>query len=197
MSVCICVYILVCVSLWECCKGVWVCVCVERQSLRWKRLEHIPKLRRRSGGERVSKKRVLLTLRTLLEFRWFSNWIFLSSTHSDCVYHLPNYCPYLSCSRPSSFICSFTGMKVKVLVTQSCLTLWHPKDYSPPGSSVQGILQARIMQWFASPILPTQGSNPALLHCRQILYHLSQRGSPPVGMDLEKYFIVRKNMWVS
>ena len=123
MSVCICVYILVCVSLWECCKGVWVCVCVERQSLRWKRLEHIPKLRRRSGGERVSKKRVLLTLRTLLEFRWFSNWIFLSSTHSDCVYHLPNYCPYLSCSRPSSFICSFTGMKVKVLVTQSCLTL--------------------------------------------------------------------------
>ena len=27
-------------------------------------------------------------------------------------------------------------------------------------------------------ILPTQGPNPGLLHCRQILYHLSQQGSP-------------------
>ena len=27
-------------------------------------------------------------------------------------------------------------------------------------------------------IFPTQGSNPGLLHCRQILYHLSQQGSP-------------------
>ena len=27
-------------------------------------------------------------------------------------------------------------------------------------------------------IFPTQGSNPSLLHCRQILYHLSHQGSP-------------------
>ena len=27
-------------------------------------------------------------------------------------------------------------------------------------------------------IFPTQGSNPGLLHCRQILYHLSHQGSP-------------------
>ena len=27
-------------------------------------------------------------------------------------------------------------------------------------------------------IFPTQGSNPGLLHCRRILYHLSQQGSP-------------------
>ena len=27
-------------------------------------------------------------------------------------------------------------------------------------------------------IFPTQGSNPGHLHCRQILYHLSQQGSP-------------------
>ena len=29
-------------------------------------------------------------------------------------------------------------------------------------------------------IIPTQGLNPGLLHCRQILYHLSHQGSPPV-----------------
>ena len=33
---------------------------------------------------------------------------------------------------------------VKVKVAQSCPTLCNPKDCSPPGSSVHGILQARI-----------------------------------------------------
>ena len=36
-----------------------------------------------------------------------------------------------------------------VLVTQSCLTLCDPMNYSPPGSSVHEILQARILQWAA------------------------------------------------
>jgi len=32
---------------------------------------------------------------------------------------------------------------------QSCLTLCHPIDGSPPGSSIPGILQARILKWVA------------------------------------------------
>ena len=36
-------------------------------------------------------------------------------------------------------------VKVKVLVTQSCPNLCNPKNCSPPGSSVHGILQARIL----------------------------------------------------
>ena len=40
-------------------------------------------------------------------------------------------------------------MCVRVLVTQSCLTLCNPVDYSPPGSSIHGILQARILEWVA------------------------------------------------
>jgi len=39
--------------------------------------------------------------------------------------------------------------KVKVLVTQSCSTLCDPMDCGPPGSSVHGILQARILEWVA------------------------------------------------
>ena len=43
---------------------------------------------------------------------------------------------------------------------------WH----SPPGPSVHGILQARILEWVAMPfsrgIFPTQGSNQGPLHCR-------------------------------
>ena len=40
---------------------------------------------------------------------------------------------------------------VVVLVAQSCLTLCDPTDSNPPGSSVYGILQARILEWIATP----------------------------------------------
>ena len=35
-------------------------------------------------------------------------------------------------------------------VTQSCLTLFDPVDCSLPGSSLHGILQARVLEWGAS-----------------------------------------------
>ena len=41
--------------------------------------------------------------------------------------------------------------KVKLLVVQSCPTLCDPMDCSLPGSSVHGILQARILEWVAIP----------------------------------------------
>ena len=65
----------------------------------------------------------------------------------------------------------------------SCATLCDPTDYSPPGSSVHGILQARVLEWVAmllQGISPTQGSNPGLPHCRRILYHLSHQGTPSI-----------------
>ena len=42
-------------------------------------------------------------------------------------------------------------MKVKSEseVAQSCLTLSDPMDYSPPGSSIHGIFQARVLEWGA------------------------------------------------
>ena len=40
--------------------------------------------------------------------------------------------------------------KVKVLIAQLYLTLCDPKDCSPPGSSVRGVLQARILEWVSS-----------------------------------------------
>ena len=69
--------------------------------------------------------------------------------------------------------------KMKVKVAQSCPTPCDPMDYT-----VHVILQARILQWVAFPfsrgIFPTQGLNPGLLHCRQILYQLSHQGSPRI-----------------
>ena len=42
-------------------------------------------------------------------------------------------------------------VKVKVLVALFRLTLCNPMGVSPPGSSVHGILQARILEWVAIP----------------------------------------------
>ena len=54
-------------------------------------------------------------------------------------------------------------------------------DCSPPGSSVHGILQGRILEWVASPSpgdLPNQGSNLGLSHCRQTLLPTESPGKP-------------------
>ena len=68
---------------------------------------------------------------------------------------------------------------LEVQVPQLCLTLGNPMDYT-----VHGILQVRILEWvafrFSRGIFPTQGSNPGLPHCRQILYQLSHQGSPRI-----------------
>ena len=40
---------------------------------------------------------------------------------------------------------------VLFLVAQSCQALCGPLDCNPPGSSVHGILQARILEWVAMP----------------------------------------------
>ena len=52
----------------------------------------------------------------------------------------------------SSLLCKFFLVAVWVRafsVAQSCPTLRDPMDSSPPGSSVHGIFQARIMEWVA------------------------------------------------
>ena len=76
-----------------------------------------------------------------------------------------------------------------VLVTQSCLTLCNPMDSSLPGSSVHGILQARILEWIAFPSpgdLPNPGIepwSPAL----QAHYLLSEPPGKPRGTP-QRYF---------
>ena len=59
----------------------------------------------------------------------------------------------------------------------------HPRDCSPPGSSVHGIFQVKILEWVA--ISFSRGSSwprdwkrvpsPCLLRCRWILYHWATR----------------------
>ena len=100
------------------------------------------------------------------------------------------------------FLCSIKR-PMKVKVTQPCLTLCNPKDYSPRGSSVHGILQARILEWVAIPF--SRGSSQTrdwTPHCRRILYHLSHHGSPKIlGVGslslLQQIFPTQESNWVS
>ena len=64
-------------------------------------------------------------------------------------------------------------MKVKVLVIQSCWTLCNPKDCSLCTQNSPGKKTRVCCHSLLQGIFQTQGSNPGLLHCRQILYHLS------------------------
>ena len=61
-------------------------------------------------------------------------------------------------------------------------TLCNPMDCNLPGSSVHGDSLGKNTgvgcHAFLQGIVSTQGSNPGLPHCRQILYHLSHQESP-------------------
>ena len=87
------------------------------------------------------------------------------------------------------------------LVTQLCLTLWDFMDYILPGSSVHGILQARILEWVTMP--SSRGSfqpkdqTQGLLHCRWILYHLSHQGSSYIYIYTECIYLKLKSIWTS
>ena len=73
--------------------------------------------------------------------------------------------------------------KMSVLVPQWCPTLCDAMDYNLPGSLSMEFSRQEYWSGYHSllqEIFLTQGSNPALPHCRQILYHLSHQGSPSI-----------------
>ena len=47
------------------------------------------------------------------------------------------------------FLLQFMKVKNESEVAQLCLTLSDPVDHSPPGSSIHGIFQARVLEWGA------------------------------------------------
>ena len=65
------------------------------------------------------------------------------------------------------------------LVAQSCLTLCDSWTEAHQAPLSMGFSRQEYWSGLSCPppeIFPTQGSNPGLLHCKQILYHLSHQG---------------------
>ena len=94
-------------------------------------------------------------------------------------------CPSLSpgvCS--NSCLLSLWCYLIMILCAQSlqpCLTLWDPMDYSLPGSSVYGILQARILEQVVIPFFRGSSQPRDQTHMSALLKDslpLSHQGSP-------------------
>ena len=94
-----------------------------------------------------------------------SSFVFAAATAAKLLQSCPTLCdphrrqptrlprPWDSPSKNTGVGCHFLlqWMKVKSEreVAQLCPTLCDPMDCSPPGSSVHGILQARVLEWIA------------------------------------------------
>ena len=91
------------------------------------------------------------------------------------------------CVHVIMLLCTFYSLgrvvwTFETLVSESCSvmsdSLWPRGLYSPwnfPGHNV-GVGSLSLLH----RIFPTQGLNPGLPHCRQILYQLSHKGSPKI-----------------
>ena len=99
---------------------------------------------------------------------------------------------------------------VCALSLQSCPTLCDPMDFSPPGSSLHGILQVRILELVVMPssrvcIFPTQGLNLSplsLLHWQLGSLRLVSPGKPIIilnGGDFlpwRQRYVPRYQQWI-
>ena len=93
-------------------------------------------------------------------------------TRLPCAWDSPGKNTGVGCH----FLLQCVKVKSESEVTQSCPTLHDPMDCSPPGSSIHGIFQARVLEWGAIAFL-TLGSNLCLTHRGQVLYCLSYPSS--------------------
>ena len=78
------------------------------------------------------------------------------------------------------------------LVAQSCPALCGPVDYSLPGPSVHGILQARILEWVAIRSLgdlPDPGIKPGSSVLQEDSLPAEPRGKPHQWLSLKNYIM--------
>ena len=85
---------------------------------------------------------------------------------------------------PRNILCSYLMKGVETPCVLGCVRLCNPMDYSPPGSSVQGIFQARILQHIIISCSrgSSQSRDQTRFYCvscvgRWILYHLGSHTS--------------------
>ena len=114
----------------------------------------------------------------------FSLFLYCLSFQSQFSWILRGSCTWFW--RRRATWASVYEVKLKVFVAQSCLTLGSPMDCSPPSSSVQGILQARILEWVAIPF--SRGSScPGIEPRSPTLQADSLLSEPPRKSILNKH----------
>ena len=122
-------------------------------------------------------------------FSWTEGFKYFWSDAKECDYNVHFIC-----------VCVFVCVCVCWVTSNS---LW-PIDFSTWGSSVHGDSPGQntgvSCHALLQVIFPTQGSNPGLPHCRQILYWLSHQGKPKdTGVGslsvLQGIFLTQESNW--
>ena len=93
----------------------------------------------------------------------------------------------------SSLNCDVVCYSVNCSVISDSATLWTVACQAPLSMEFSSQNRGVVCHSLLQGIFLTQGSNPGLLHCRQILCHLSHQGSPNCYVALGKllnFFIV-------
>ena len=91
--------------------------------------------------------------------------------------------------------------RTKCVFSQSCLTLCNPMNCSPPGLSVHGIFQARILEWIAIPYSRgiSQPRDRTLVSClaMQEIWVRSLGGEGPMeeGMAIHSSILAWRIPW--
>ena len=133
--------------------------------------------------------------------------VYLGSPGVTCLSIFLIYYPHITISMSQGILKIKWRIYVYILhipvdcchsVTQSRPTLCSPKDCSPPGSSVYGIIQARILQWVAMPSSrgfskPRNQTSISQVSCigRQVLWH--QRHQRSLHIYVNQFSLVTES----
>ena len=118
---------------------------------------------------------------------------FLSSIHDTFLLILSLSLPFFAIYNFSSLHIVSTAVLLQFSL-KSCLTFCDPMDFSPPGSSGHGNLQARILEWLAIPFSresswPRDWTQVSHIVGR-FFYCLNHQGSPPSSLVFCYFFLL-------
>ena len=96
------------------------------------------------------------------------------------------------CSAPETVTAlSISYVRVCAEPFQLCPTFWGPKDHSPPGCPIHGILQAKILEWVA---ISSRGSSQArdwtYASCIIDRFFTIRKGSPLTNLYIQLHFFI-------
>ena len=128
----------------------------------------------------------------LVDFTWNTTTV-LRTKKKNKSFKVPFKCSVLQTPQVKyAFQHLIRLIHTSVTFTQSSPTLWPQVLYSLWNSPGQNTGVGSLS--FLQGIFPTQGSNPGLLHCRQILYQLSYQGVPRI-LEWGAYPFTRGSSW--
>ena len=116
-------------------------------------------------------------------------WNFSQQSWFQLVIHPAGYFTWCTLHRTPAELFLENGMKV--LVAQSCPTLCNSMDCSLPGSSVHGILQARIPEWVAISFSNAwKWKVKSLSHVWLFVtpWTAAHQAPPPMGFSRQEYW---------